>query len=349
MAKRQEQLDDRGMRILRELISHYCLTGEPVGSRTLSRKTRMRLSPATIRNVLSDLEEMGYIMQPHTSAGRIPTDKGYRFYVNHLLKNCPLNDRQKEMIEDSIHHSAGNFSDLLLLTTELLSRLSHNVAMAVVPDLNKMKLENIEFVKISSKKILAIIVTKGGVVANKVIEIEEPLLQDELTHIGNYLKTEFIGQTLPEIRRRLLDLKRQEQIHYDLLLQKAVLLSQKTLEDQPDREQIFIIGASQIVSYPEFAGTGTPRDVLEALEHKSRMIQILTGCIDGEGIHILIGSENKDPDLQEMSLISSAYQYQNQPIGTLGILGPKRMEYARMIPLVGHIARVVSDILNRDN
>lgn len=337
------------MRILRELIGQYCMTGEPVGSRTLSRKTRMGLSPATIRNVLSDLEEWGYIMQPHTSAGRIPTDKGYRFYVNHLLKNHSLNERQKEMIEDSIGQSAGNFRDLLLLTTELLSRLSHNVAMAVAPDMNKMKLENIEFVKINSKRILAIIVTGGGVVANKVIEIDEPLLQDELTRIGNYLKTEFVGQTLPDIRKRLVDLKRQEQIHYDLLLQKALLLSQKTLEDQPNGDQIFIIGASQIVGYPEFAGAGATRDVLEALEHKSRMIQILTECIEGEGIHILIGSENKDPELQEMSLISTAYQYQNQPIGTLGILGPKRMEYSRMIPLVDHIARVVTNILNRDN
>lgn len=344
---RTQPLDDRSMKILRELITEYCLTGEPVGSRTLSRRSRLNLSPATIRNVLSDLEEMGYIMQPHTSAGRIPTDKGYRFFVNYLLKTYSLNDRQKEMIEEKILHSRGNFQDVLFLTTELLSRLSHSVALAVTPDLNKMMLENIDLVKISSKRVLAIIVTRGGVVTNKVIEIEEALTQDELAQIGNYLKTEFVGMSLPEIRSRLLELKRQEQIKYDLMLQRAVLFSQMTLEDPTDRDQIFITGASQIVNYPEFASGAFTKDVLAALEQKSRMVEILTECIDGEGIHILIGSENKDPNLQELSLISSAYRYQDQPIGTLGILGPKRMEYARLIPLVDHIARVVSDILTR--
>jgi heat-inducible transcriptional repressor len=340
-----ERLDERSKKILRELISIYSQTGEPVGSRTLSKKTKMGLSPATIRNVLSDLEEAGYIMQPHTSAGRVPTDKGYRFFVNHLLRNPQLNSLQKEMIENQMVKTSGDFEELLVLTTELLSRLSHSVALAVAPNLEKMILENMDFVSISSRRILAILVTKGGVVSNKVIEMEEPVPQEELVRIANYIRTEFCGQTLPSIRRKILNLMKQEQTQYDLLLKRAMILSQKCLE-VPAGDQLYVIGASQIVNYPEFFDLARTREILEALEQKSKIVHILTECIEGEGIHILIGSENKDPELKGLTLISSAYRYENEPIGTLGILGPTRMEYGRMIPLVDHLAKVVSEILS---
>jgi len=342
---KEEQLDDRSKKILRELISIYSQTGEAVGSRTLSKRLNLGLSPATIRNVLADLEDGGYIMQPHTSAGRVPTDKGYRFFVNHLLKNPQLKHGQKEMIQKHISKNSGRVEDLLLLTTELLSRLSHSVALAVAPNLDKMVLENVDFVGISPTRILAILVTKGGVVSNKMIELEEPIGKDELIRIANYIRTEFCGQTLPGIRRKILETMRREQTQYDLLLKRAILLSQKSLEvNVPD--QLYVIGASQIVNYPEFAGLGRTKEILLALEEKSKIVHILTECIEGEGIHILIGSENRDPELKGLTLISSAYKYENEPIGTLGILGPTRLEYGRIIPLVDHIAKVVSEILS---
>ena len=340
-----DELDDRSKKILRELISIYSQTGEPVGSRTLSRKMKMGLSPATIRNVLSDLEEAGYILQPHTSAGRVPTDKGYRFFVNNLLRNPQLNSIQKELIESQIARNSGNFEELLLLTTQLLSRLSHSIALAVAPNLEKMVLENMDFVAISPTRILAILVTKGGVVSNKVIEMEDPVAQEELIRITNYIRTEFCGQTLPSIRRKILQLMRQEQTQYDKLLKHAMILSQRSLESTAG-DQLYVIGASQIVGYPEFSDLTRTREILEALEQKSKIVHILTECIEGEGIHILIGSENLNPELKGLSLISSAYRYQDEPIGTLAILGPTRMEYGRMIPLVDHIAKVMSDILS---
>jgi heat-inducible transcriptional repressor len=343
--KHTEELDDRSKKILRELISLYCQTGEPVGSRTLSKRTKLSLSPATIRNVLADLEESGYILQPHTSAGRVPTDKGYRFFVNHLLRNPQLNSVQKEMIQKHITNTPGHFEELLVLTTQLLSRLSHNVALAVAPNLEKMILENVDFVAISPSRILAILVTKGGVVSNKVIEMEEPVGHDELVQIANYIRTEFCGQTLPGIRRRILKTMRQEQIQYDNLLRRAMILSQKSLE-APAGDQLYVIGASQLVNYPEFSDLSRTREILEALEQKSKILHILTECIEGEGIHILIGSENRDLGVDGLTLISSAYRYQDEPIGTLGILGPTRMEYGRIIPLVDHIAKVVSEILS---
>ena len=343
--KHTDELDERSKKILRELISIYSQTGEPVGSRTLSRRTKLSLSPATIRNVLSDLEDSGYITQPHTSAGRVPTDKGYRFFVNNLLRHPQLNSSQKEMIENHISKNSGNFEELLMLTTEILSRLSHTVALAVAPSMEKMALENMDFVAITPTRILAILVTKGGVVSNKVIEMDEPVVQDELVRIANYIRTEFCGQTLPTIRRRILQLMRQEQIQYDSLLKKAVILSQKSMQGIA-ADQLYFIGAAQIVKHPEFADLSRTREILEALEEKSKIVHILTECIEGEGIHILIGSENRDPGLKGLTLISSAYRYQDEPIGTLGILGPTRMEYGRMIPLVDHIAKVVSDILS---
>jgi heat-inducible transcriptional repressor len=346
MKKPSEQLDERSKRILRELVSSYCITGHPVGSRTLSKRGKMGLSPATIRNVLADLEEAGYITQPHRSAGRVPTDKGYRFYVNHLIKGPGLNESQKELINNSMPAQVLQFPELLLLTTELLSRLTHNIALAVAPDLEKMTLEHADFIPISERRVLAIMITKGNVVTNKIIELQEPLSQDELTRIGNYIRTEFCGLTLPVIRKKLMDLRKQEQSKYDMLLKKVMYLSQITLENPLEREQLFVTGASQIVNYPEFADAAKTRDVLEALEHKSKIIHILTECIEGEGIHILIGSENKDPELRGLTLISSPYKFNDQSIGTVGILGPTRMEYRRIIPLVDHIAKVVTSYLN---
>jgi heat-inducible transcriptional repressor len=345
MKAADKQLDERSRKILRELISIYSQTGEPVGSRTLSKRTKLGLSPATIRNVLSDLEDAGYITQPHTSAGRVPTDKGYRFFVNHILRTPHLNAMQKELIENHISKTSGNFDQLLVLTTELLSRLSHNVALAVAPNLEKMVLENMDFVAISPTRILAILVTKGGVVSNKVIEMEEQISQDELVRITNYIRNEFCGQTLPRIRRKILDLMRHEQTQYDNLLKRAMILSQKSLEST-NADQLYVIGASQIVNFPEFSDLARTREILEALEQKSKIVHILTECIEGEGIHILIGSENRDPELKGLTLISSAYRYKDEPIGTLGILGPTRMEYGRMIPLVDHIAKVFSEILS---
>jgi len=211
--------------------------------------------------------------------------------------------------------------------------------------MEKMVLENMDFVSISPTRILAILITKGGVISNKVIELEEPVHKDELVRIGNYIRTEFCGQTLPGIRRRILALMRQEQTQYDQILKRAMILSQKSLE-ATSGDQLYVIGASQIVNYPEFSTLGRTKEILEALEEKSKIVHILTECIEGEGIHILIGSENPDPELKGLTLISSAYKYEDEPIGTLGILGPTRLEYGRIIPLVDHIAKVVSEILS---
>jgi heat-inducible transcriptional repressor len=349
MKRYEEQLDERSKRILKELVSLYCLTGEPVGSRTLSKKTKLGLSPATIRNVLADLEQMGYIAQPHTSAGRVPTDQGYRFYVNHLMRNYDLNTSQKEMIESQIQRRGGDLQNLLLLTTELMSHLSHNIALAVTPNLEKLVLENIEFVQINSCRVLTIVITRGGVVTNKVIDLDEPLTQADLTRIANYIKSEFNSQTLPTIRKRILDLMKQEQSQYDQLIKKAMILGRKIVEATADTENLLVTGAAQLVHYPEFANIQATKGILEALEEKSKIVRILTEFIEGEGIHIVIGSETGDPELKGLSLISSPYRYRNEAVGTLGILGPTRIEYGRVVPLVEHIAKVVSNILSREN
>lgn len=309
----------------------------------------MELSPATIRNVLADLEATGYITQPHTSAGRVPTDKGYRFFVNNLLRNHDLNAVQKQWIENMIQPSSGDFEKILLLTTELLSSLSHHIALAVAPNLDRMILQNIDFVRVNNRRILAITITKGGVVGNKIIEMEEPFTQEELTGISNYIKSEFCGQTLPSIRTQIIRLMKEEQVQYDNLMKKAVLLSGKTLAAAVEPEQLFVNGASQIVNYPEFSDVSKTRELLEALEEKSKILRLLTECIEGEGTHIFIGSENKERELKGLTLISSPYKYGDQSVGTLGILGPTRMEYGRVIPLVDHIAKVVSNILTRGN
>jgi heat-inducible transcriptional repressor len=265
------------------------------------------------------------------------------------MRNYDLNSSQKEMIESQIQRRGGDLQNLLLLTTELMSHLSHSIALAVTPNLEKLVLENIEFVQINSCRVLTIVITRGGVVSNKVIDLDEPLTQAELTRIANYIKSEFKSQTLPTIRKRILDLMKQEQSQYDQLIKRAMMLGQKILEATEETESLLVTGAAQLVHYPEFANIQATRGILEALEEKSKIVRILTKFIEGEGIHILIGSENGDPELKGLSLISSPYRYQNEAVGTLGILGPTRMEYGRVVPLVEHIAKVVSNILSREN
>lgn len=349
MKPRDEQLDERSKRILRELIVIYCETGEPVGSRTLARKGGMELSPATVRNVLADLEEMGYIHQPHTSAGRIPTDKGYRFYVNYLMRSHGLNSGQREYIQSAYSDAGSNFEGLLSLTTNLLAHLSRQIALAVAPNLDLMILENIDFVPISSTRLLAVLVTRGGVVTNKIVDLDEAVTYEEITRIANYIRSKFSGLTLPAIRRKLLEMMKLEQTQYDQLLKRTAMIGQKTLANLGDVDHLFVNGASKVVSYPEFSDVERTRDLLAALEEKSRIVRILTKCIEGEGIHIFIGEENRTEDLKDMSLISSPYCYGDQAVGTVAILGPTRMEYARIIPLVDHIAKVVSNILSKEN
>ncbi len=329
-------LDERCNKLLEEVIGQFIAQGKPVGSRTISKLSDFNLSPATIRNLMLELEEFGLLYQPHTSAGRVPTDKGYRFYVDSILKKTGKDIKFNGKFP-SLSGNTREFPSLMERTSKLLSQLSNQVGIVLAPSFDGTVFKHIEFVKLSGNRILSIFITNLGLVNNKVITVDEELSQSELDRIGNYLVEKFSSKTLQEVRTQLIDMMAQEKAQYDSLLKNALLLSSKYFDSQGD-EPVFIEGASNIFNDTELTDIQKMKDLFKTFEEKSKIVKILSQCIEDDGLSIIIGSENLMEDLKNMSCIFSTYNTGGGNKGILGIVGPKRMEYARIISLVHGIA-----------
>ncbi len=312
----EKELDKRDREILKAVIRNYIDTGEPVGSRTIAKLHPEGLSPATVRNIMADLEEAGYLTHPHTSAGRVPTDRGYRYYVDSLLAGTELHRSDREKVAEVLRRPA--------------SLLRH-----------------IEFVALGPRRILAILVDRSGVIHNRIAEMSEDFTQEELDRIGRYLVVEFQGKTLTEIRAGLLDRMRQEKAAFDTLLSRAIALGNQVLQapEEKDEKQVYLRGTPNILQQPEFADMDEMRRLFETFEAKGKLVKILDEVMALDGLRVVIGSEHPDPDLAHISLIASPYRVADRIGGSLGILGPTRMEYARAIALVDYISKLFSRIL----
>lgn len=341
------ELSERNKKILKTVVKSYLVTAEPVGSRTLSKKHNIGLSPATIRNVMADLEDMGYLTHPHTSAGRLPTDKGYRYYVDSLMDNIVLTPELENEIKKGCLSKGAEMDELMKATSIILSKISHQAGIVVLPNLTQIVLKHIYFVKLSSKQLLAVFVSKTGLVQNKVIKADENLSQDKLDKISKYLNEEFRGLTLKVIRERMLKEISLERAKYDRLFKHALRLAKKAFKKQKTSgTDIYIGGTSNIVNQPEFKdNVENIRLIVEALEDKDKLIKILDRCIDEEDISVIIGSENHLQELQHCSLITKGYYNHEGTIGLLGIVGHKRMEYPKVVAIVDYTANLLSTIL----
>jgi heat-inducible transcriptional repressor len=340
-------LDDRARDILRQVIKSYVLTGEPIGSRTISRMTREGLSPASVRNVMADLEEMGLLTQPHTSAGRVPTDLGYRYYVDTLLPHGRIDVEERRLIESSLSRTGGEFSEAMEVVPKLLSRLSQQVGYLVSPRTDDAVLKHIEFVRLHDRRVLVIFVDRSGVVSHRVLATEHDYAQEDLERAGRYLVSEFKGLALKEIRARLVRLMAEEKAAFDRLVKDATTLGARYLEAEADERRLVLEGTTNMMKQPEFADVGTMRRLLEAFEEKHRLVDLLDRCLDQPGVRVLIGTETSDPTLESLSLVACAYRLDERASGYLGILGPTRMEYARAVALVDYISRLFSTLLTR--
>jgi len=347
MSSNQQELDARSREILKNIIAHFILTGEPVGSRTIAKMNWEGLSPATIRNVMSDLEEMGFLAQPHTSAGRVPTDKGYRYYVDGLLPAARLRPGERSLIEKSLADTHGEFSEAMERIPKLLSSLTSQVGYFLTPPHGDAVLKHIEFVRLHDRKILVIFVDRSEVVSHRVLETESDYQQESLNRAGSYLVTEFGGLTLSEIRRRLVDLMAEEKARFDRMLRDAATLGTRYLETEPGERRVVVDGTTNILNHPELADIATMRRLFETFEEKHRLVELLDRCIDQTGVKIVIGSEVADPDMGRLSLVGSQYHLEDGGIGYFGILGPTRMEYDRAVTLVDYISRLFSTLLTR--
>jgi heat-inducible transcriptional repressor len=338
-------LDERRKEVLRSLVELHVETGEPVGSESLARTLHRSLSPATLRNLMADLEALGYLEQPHTSAGRMPTDEGYRFYVDSLMGTRPLAAQDAAAIQSGLRRPDTSANQVLESASRILSRLSRQVGFVVVPDMEQTSFRHLDLVRLAHPRILVVMVSMTGIVTNKVVEIEEQLSQDQLQHCANYLNAEFAGMSLAKVRARLLELMTQEKALYDSLLQRSLSLGQRAFAPEADEAGLYLDGAVNMLSHPEFEDLERMRALFRTFEEKSRLVKILNACISGDGVRVLIGHENPDPELKDLSLVSASYPAEGEASWSLGVLGSTRMEYARVVALVDHVARSVSEIL----
>ena len=339
----QEHLTERSRQILEAIIEDYIITAEPVGSRTITRRHGLSLSPATVRNVMSDLEEMGFLVSPHTSAGRVPTDKAYRFYVDSLVGHNRIAREEREEIRKRCSLTGKDVGEVLKETSRMLSSVSHYMGIVMGPRFTANVFRHIEFVKLSGQRILAILVSQSGSVQNKIIETDEELQAADLTRMANYLNDILKGLTITQVKKRILEEMQEEKIRYDALLARALELSRQTLEET--NVEVFIEGQANILDQPEFADVAKMKEIIRAFEEKGQLLALLERCMAAEGVQIFIGAESHLNRMSGMSLVTATYVTGKNTLGILGVIGPTRMGYAKIIPIVDYTAKQVSRLL----
>ncbi len=338
------ELSPRSRQILEAIVEDYIATAEPVGSSTVARRHAMTLSAATVRNVMANLEEMGLLTSPHTSAGRIPTEKAYRFYVDSLVALRQVTREEKQMIIRRCRQAGAGLSDILKETSRTLSSLSNYIGIVVAPSFISDVFRHIEFLHLGTRRVLAILVSSNGSVQNRLVETEEDIPQEDLVRMGNYLNDLMQGLTISQVRERILKEMQSEKVQYDHLMSRALRISQQavTMED----EEIFVEGQARILDQPEFSDVRRMQDIFRAFEQKGHLLQLLNRCMTAEGVQIYIGSETPVSRSAGVSLITSRFVTSSNTVGLLGIIGPTRMGYSNVIPIVDYTARLVSRLLN---
>ena len=344
------ELSDRPRRVLATLVREYIETGEPVSSQMLARKSGLGVSSATVRNVLAQLEDLGYVHQPHTSAGRVPTDRGYRVFVDLLIESRRL-PRPPFNVEDEIRAQAGRsplIDDLLVSVSHMVSRAARYVGFAIADNHGGI-LQRIEFVALGGSRVLVVVVSRGNQVTQKVVDAGEELRPDDLVQAANYLNTEFAGLPLVEVREAVLARLQQERSLYDELLRRALRLAQQTLDTLPERPAFHVEGAAALLdNADDSVSKETLRALLEMMEEKERLVRLLNQYIDGPGLTVVIGAEHSAPDLRSFSLIAST-AVDGDATRTVGVIGPTRMHYSRAITLVDGTTQAVARVLRDAN
>ena len=340
---------DRSKRVLAALVREYIASGEPVASSLLVTAAGLGVSSATVRSILSRLEEEGYVQQPHTSAGRIPTDRGYRFYVD-LLLDSKRPSRSATAVEARLRRESPNglLDSLLPQVSHMLSQASRSVGFAVRPAHEAAVFDRVEFVPLSAMRVLVVIVASGGHVIQKVIELSEALGADDLRQAANYLNEEFSGLPLHRAREAVLERINAERSLYDALRDRALRLATSTFSDLPDDRPMYVEGASSLLDDATGLTVQTLQTLLQMIDEKAKLLALLNEYIDGPGLTVVIGAEHLDPSLRPFSLVLSTYD-DGSGIGTVGVIGPTRMHYSRAIAAVDGAAQAVSRLLRDPN
>jgi heat-inducible transcriptional repressor len=342
---RHPELPERDRRILGALVQAYIEHGEPISSLWLASRG-FGVSSATLRNVMARLEELGFVRQPHTSAGRVPTDLGYRSYVDSILAERRAAKLAPD-VEERLRR-AGTVEDVLSHASQEISRASHQVAFAMIPA-TEATFEHLDFVVLGAGKILVVLISNGGHISHKVVEPQEHYSLTELQQAANFLNSEFKGHSLSEIRQAIIDRLTEDRHLYDQLRARALRLASTTFETLQREPSIFIQGTSLLFDLatggdPETT-LATMRSLLLMIEEKSRLVRLIDACVDGSGLTVIIGSEHQDPDLQLFSMVTSTYT-DGKRRGAVGVIGPTRMRYPRAINVVDSLSRTINRVFD---
>lgn len=334
-------LEGRLKEVLREVVIQHVSTGEAVSSRSLVKGGSFDVSSATIRNAMADLEDLGLLRHPHTSSGRVPTEAGYRYFIDNLMRSRSLTLSERAIIDSSVE-TAGELEEILHQASRVAAQMSNQVGIVFLPSLLQLSMRSIDLIQVAERRLMCVIVGTSGVVINRVIDTTFSSTRDELERISNRLTNEYSGQTLGAIRERLGTILRENRAMYDQSLRRMASLGYEAIGDAtPSDHDLVLEGASSILDKPEYADTEAFRNVLHALEEKERLVEVFNLLIDGAGVQLIIGSESDFTETHNFSLVAMRYGSQSGPAGLVGILGPMRMQYGRVMPLVEYLGIVL--------
>ena len=340
----KEELNQREKAILRSIVQQFILTATPVGSRNITKKYDIGYSPATVRNIMSDLEDSGYINHPHTSAGRVPTDKGYRYYVDSLMDIEKLNPKEKGLIDRSLNILLDETDELVKITSKLLSSITKQIACVTYPNLESGTLEKIQIISLTSTRILVVISIKSGLVKTITMELDSEIKEAQIESVQTLLNERLSGLSFSEIRNtfkeRFLDVEENQKPIIRLFVDSV----EKLFKDDITSERLIVTGAKNIIQQPEFDNPESFQSIIELIEDKDVIIHIMEKSSEAkrQEVYISIGSESLEKKLQEYSFVSKEYNF-GQIKGTLGIIGPKRMEYSKIVAIVDYLATFLTE------
>ena len=337
------RMDDRKFMILQAIIDDYIMTAMPVGSRTISRKSGVGFSPATIRNEMSDLEELGYLDQPHTSAGRVPSYKAYRLYVDQLLQVAQLSQDERTKINEHLNTRSQQVEEVLRRAARVISDTTQYTSVIVAPQLSMLRIKHVQIVPVSGEIALLIIVTNAGIVKDAVIHIPEGLSADHLYSISRMLTERLADQPLDAVRQQFAQMIRDMGTNRRMLAEAMRVIEEKLAAE--DGTDIVVEGGSNLLNYPEYSDVEKAKNFLTVLESKDKLKQLLR-TTGGMELTIRIGPENGVPELNDLSILTATYRVGDQSTGTLGIIGPTRMNYNRAISVLDFMGRAISEALS---
>ena len=337
------ELLERNKRVLQAVIDSYIASGAPIGSTVLVKRYDFGVSSATLRNIMAELEELGYLTHPHTSAGRIPTDLGYRYYIDSLISIEKDADDFGDQLRQAPPLHGDDLHELMEEASRFLASLSQCAGVVVAPSEVEAKYRHIEFVRLRGNQVLIIFVTETGIVQNKLIELDESVRQQDLNQFSAYLGDELERWSLNEIRQRLIEKMQQEKLVFAQLMEETYRASQEVQERE--NEKVYIGGASRMLESPEFATVDKMRALLKAFEDKYKLLRVLDRSVAAEGIKVFIGSENPFFEMQGCSMVVSSYKAGTNVVGTLGVIGPTRMQYKQVIQVVDYTSKMLSKLL----